>query len=127
MQRFTHIINISPGDIDELGHVNNVVYLRWVQEVAAAHWQSVSSDRLRTRYLWIVLRHEIDYRNPTFLSDMITGTTWVGSHHGARFERFVKLENQSGKVVAEAKTIWCMLDGTSMRPTRITDEVLALL
>jgi acyl-CoA thioester hydrolase len=58
---------------------------------------------------------------------MITGTTWVGSHHGARFERFVKLENQSGKVVAEAKTIWCMLDGTSMRPTRITDEVLALL
>ena len=124
---FQHPIDIFPSDIDELGHVNNVVYVRWVQEVAAAHWQSVSSDELRLRYLWVVLRHEIDYKSPAFLKDTITGSTWVGEHQGAKFERFVRLVNQDGKVVAEAKTLWCMLDGKSMRPTRITPEVLALL
>jgi acyl-CoA thioester hydrolase len=127
MQRFQHTIKILPADIDEMGHVNNVVYVRWVQEVAAAHWHSVATDALRSRYLWVVLRHEIDYRNPAFLTDTILGTTWVGIHNGAKFERFVTLQNQEGKAVAEAKTLWCMLDGLSMRPTRITGEVLALL
>ena len=127
MQRFQHTIKILPADIDELGHVNNVVYVRWVQEVAAAHWRDVATDALRSRYLWVVLRHEIDYRHPAFLTDTIIGTTWVGAHNGAKFERFVTLQNQEGKPVAEAKTLWCMLDGMSMRPTRITEEVLALL
>lgn len=127
MERFQHTITILPADIDVMGHVNNVVYIRWVQEVAAAHWQNFATVALRSRYLWVVLRHEIDYRNPAFLGDVITGTTWVGTHTGAKFERFVTLHNQNGKAVAEAKTWWCMLDGISLRPTRITDEVLKLL
>jgi acyl-CoA thioester hydrolase len=127
MQRFQHPIIVLPSDIDELGHVNNVVYVRWVQEVAAAHWLAVAPEALRSRYLWVVLRHEIDYCNPVFPGDQVTGTTWVSSCNGARSERLVMLENQHGKTVAEAKTFWCMLDGTTMRPTRITDEVTSLL
>lgn len=127
MKLFTHTIIILPEDIDHMGHVNNVVYVRWVQEVAAAHWQSVTSPETRLKFLWVVLRHEIDYKNPTFLSDTITGTTWVPSYQGARSERIVQLTNQDGKIVAEAKTLWCMLDSSSMRPTRITDEVISLL
>ena len=127
MLPFRHSINVLPSDIDEMGHVNNVVYVRWVQEVAAAHWASVASEELRSRYLWIVLRHEIDYKNPAFINNEIKGTTWVGEHYGARFERFVKLMNQGDKILAEAKTMWCMVDAKTMRPTRITDEVLALL
>ena len=125
--RFSHEIAVRNEDIDELGHVNNVVYVRWVQEVAAAHWQMVANQDLRSKYLWVVLRHEIDYKNQAFITDRVHGTTWVGEYHGARFERFVKLENQDGKLLSEAKTMWCMLDATTLRPTRITEEVLSLL
>lgn len=125
---FRHIITARAADIDELGHVNNVVYVRYVQEVAAEHWSQVASNELREKYLWVVLRHEIDYRHPAFLGDRIVGTTWVGEHHGARFERFVELTSEKDqKIIAEAKTIWCMLDAKTMRPVRITNDVLAVL
>jgi len=128
MNTFEHLIRVKADDIDELGHVNNVVYVRYVQDVAAAHWDKVAGHELKERYSWVVLRHEIDYKSPAFLNDEITGTTWVGEHHGARFERFVKLlRNKDQKVVAEAKTIWCMLDSTTMKPVRIGDDVLKIL
>jgi acyl-CoA thioester hydrolase len=125
---FQHHIEIVESDIDELGHVNNVVYLRWVQEVAARHWEVIANDDLRKNYKWVVLRHEIDYKNPAFLKDEVMGSTWVGDYNGARFERFVKLVSlNTGKVLAEAKTIWCMIDSSSGKPMRIPPEVLALL
>ena len=115
---FQHKIEISPADIDDLGHVNNVVYLRWVQEVAAAHWEYSAPSYLKSKYAWVVLRHEIDYKNPAFLSDDLTGLTWVGTHSGAKFDRFVKIQSQE-KVFAEAKTTWCLLDAKSFRPIQI--------
>jgi len=125
---FEHRIIASPHDIDELGHVNNVVYVRYIQEVAAAHWNTIASDALKSTYLWVVLRHEIDYKNPAFLNEEIIGTTWVGESHGARFERFVKLVRASDqKVLVESKTMWCLLDGKSMRPVRIGDDILSIL
>ena len=126
--RFEHRIKVENADIDELGHVNNVVYVRWVQEVAAAHWATVASEELRRRYKWVVLRHEIDYKAPAFLTDGLTGKTWVGDHHGARFERFVQIiRDKDAKVIVEAKTVWCMIDSESLRPQRIGPEVLELL
>ena len=123
---YQHKIEVSRDDIDELGHVNNVVYVRWVQEVAAAHWEYAAPAALKTKYAWVVLRHEIDYKNPAFLKDDITGYTWVGDHHGARFDRFVRIQCES-RVLAEAKTSWCLLDAKSLRPIRIPDEILGLL
>lgn len=123
---FAHSLAVVPADIDAMGHVNNVVYVRWVQEVAAAHWSHSASDALQARYAWVVLRHEIDYKNPAFLDDLITGLTWVGDYSGARFDRFVKLITNN-KVLAEAKTTWCLLDATSLRPIRIPEEIISLL
>jgi len=125
---FEHRLMVQADDIDELGHVNNVVYVRYIQEVAAAHWDTVASPELKSKYAWVVLRHEIDYRSPAFHNDELIGTTWVGEANGARFERFVKLVRAADqKVVAETKTIWCMLDAASMRPARIGPDVLAVL
>ena len=121
-------IIVGKEDIDNLGHVNNVVYVRWVQDVAAAHWQKVASSELLQKFAWVVLRHEIDYKNSAFLNDTAIGSTWVGQANGARFERFVKLVRKAdNKVLAEAKTMWCMLDARSMKPVRIGEEVLAVL
>ena len=123
---YQHKIEVTGDDIDELGHVNNVVYVRWVQDVAAAHWEHAAPTALKARYAWVVLRHEIDYKNPAFLKDDITGYTWVGEHHGAKFDRFARIQCES-KVLAEAKTSWCLLDAKSFRPIRIPDEILELL
>ena len=122
--KFSHRIKVLEHDIDELGHVNNVVYLRWVQEVAAAHWQAVAPDDMKQAYSWVVLRHEIDYHRPALLGHEVTGYTWVGEHHGAKIIRFVQLFRSSDEqLLAEAKTTWCLLDSNSMRPRRIGEAV----
>lgn len=122
---FPHQLTVQENDIDELGHVNNVVYLRYVQEVAAAHWEHVAPESIKKQYLWVVLRHEIDYFKPAYSGDELVGYTWIGEHSGAKIERFVSLYKVgSNKPLAEAKTTWCLLDAESMRPRRISDEVL---
>lgn len=123
---FRHQLKVQESDIDELGHVNNVVYLRYVQEVAAAHWEAKTPEAIKKSYLWVVLRHEIDYHKPAFAGEDLVGYTWVGEHTGPKIERFVSLYKEgSDKPLAEAKTTWCLLDAESMRPKRITEEVLA--
>ncbi|WP_026463423.1 acyl-CoA thioesterase [Adhaeribacter aquaticus] len=126
--KFKCRIQVLPEDIDQMGHVNNVVYLRWVQDVATAHWFHVASPELQKQYGWVILRHEIDYHRPAFLTDEIMGYTWVGEHQGAKFYRFVEIYNvKTEKLLASAKTTWCLLDGQTMRPKRIEADILALL
>jgi acyl-CoA thioester hydrolase len=126
--KFSHLIEVQAEDIDRMGHVNNVVYLRWVQEVATAHWNHSATENLKKLYLWVVLRHEIDYWRPAFLTDQIQGFTWVGEHQGAKFDRFVTLYRAgSDQLLASAKTTWCLLDAATMRPKRIDQDILAIL
>ena len=121
---FRHQLKVQESDIDEMGHVNNVIYLRWVQEVAQAHWES-APRHLRDQYAWVVLRHEIDYRHPALREDAVIGYTWIGTHSGAKVERFVSLYKASThKLLAESKTTWCLLDAGNHRPRRIDDELV---
>jgi acyl-CoA thioester hydrolase len=83
-------IQVNSADIDEMDHVNNVVYLQWVQQVATAHWLAMASPEIRDMYRWVVLRHEIDYFNPAFLGDKIIGLTWVSTATGAQSIRHVR-------------------------------------
>ncbi len=125
---FSLPIVVSKEHIDELGHVNNVVYVQWIQDIAAAHWNTLASVDTRKKYLWVVLRHEIDYLSAAFEGNTLTATTWVGESHGARSERFVQITHeQNGKLIAKAKTLWCLLDGVSMKPKRIDEEVIKIL
>lgn len=124
---FEYRLTVTETDIDELGHVNNVVYLRWVQEAAAAHWNHIASPPLNQRYAWVVVRHEIDYLQPAFLNDSIIAYTWVGEHAGAKSERYADICNAvTGKKLAAAKTVWCLLDAVSLRPRRIEEDILAV-
>lgn len=126
--KFTINISVHKNDIDEMGHVNNVVYVRWVQEVAAAHWASRAPLQLREKYMWVVLRHEIDYLSPAFEGDQLAVTTWVEDSKGPRFERYSEIINEkTEKILAKAKTTWCMLDSASMKPKRMDEEMVALL
>ena len=116
-------ITVSPRDIDNLGHVNNVVYLRWVQEVAEAHWNLLASPEQQKDLAWVVLRHEINYHKPAFLGDQVIARTWVGETAGFRSVRHVEIYNAKGTLLVTACTTWCLIDPASGRPKKITDEV----
>jgi len=120
-------VTVSDSDIDELDHVNNIVYLRWVQEAASAHWAVLSNAGINEKYVWVVLRHEIDYLQPALRNDTIMAHTWVGKNAGVKSERHTQLYNTvTGKKLAEAVTTWCLLDAVTMRPRRIEADILSL-
>jgi acyl-CoA thioester hydrolase len=113
-------------DIDMMGHVNNAVYVRWIQEVATAHWMAHAQPEWIADTLWIVTRHEIDYKRPAHLGDRLIGCTWVGHAQGARFDRYVHIiDQQSEQTLVEAKTTWAALDAQSRRLKRIPRSVIA--
>ena len=103
---FTQQKNPAPEDIDELGHVNNAVYVRWIQDIAVAHWYSVAPANLAQNVVWVVVRHEIDYRAPSHLGETLTLRTWVGdAPKGARYDRFVEIAGPDGKVRVRVKGV----------------------
>jgi len=122
---FELAIRIQPGDIDELGHVNNVVYLRWVQDVAVAHWRQLATAAQQTAIVWVVVRHEIDYRHAARPDDAVVARTWVGAASRSTFERHTELCRADGKLLARARTLWCPLDPSTHRPVEVDDDVRA--
>ena len=124
MSGFTMTFTAAPEDIDELGHVNNAVWVRWVQDIAVAHWQAVAPAEHQAAHVWVVTRHEIDYRGNLISGERVEAETWVGSPKGARFDRHVRF-TRDGRVLVEAVTVWALLDRASGRLLRIGPEVAA--
>jgi acyl-CoA thioester hydrolase len=122
---FSLTVAVAPDDIDELDHVNNTVYLRWVQDVATAHWRAVAPAADIARYVWVVTRHEIDYLRATLPGETVTLTTWVGTPKGARFDRHVLVSGADGTARARALTIWALIEAASGRVVRVPADVAA--
>lgn len=124
---FEITVAVQPADIDQQNHVNNTVYLRWVQEVATAHWESLAPAPARLAIGWVVLRHEIDYKTPASLADEIVLRTWVGQATRITFERFTEMRRASDhEPLAQARTLWVPVNSASAKPTRVPPEVRAL-
>ena len=125
--RFELRISVAPSDIDQLGHVSNIVYLRWVQEVAIAHWRVIASEETQTSLFWVVVRHEIDYKRQAFLTDEIIARTWVGEATRRTFERHTQILRVSDrKVLAQALTLWCPMDVKTGKPADVSPEVRSM-
>jgi acyl-CoA thioester hydrolase len=119
-------IAIEPADIDALGHVNNVTYIRWVQDVAVAHWKAASRAADQANLRWVVVRHEIDYKQAAYPGDAIVARTWVGTASRVRFERHTELLRASDRsLLAKALTVWCPIDARTGKPTGVSAEVRA--
>lgn len=117
---------VEPADLDERAHVNNVVYLRWVQDVATAHWRALASAESQADVAWVALRHEIDYLQPALLGDEVVVRTWVGTAEGLSFERHTEVARTTdGRLLARARTLWCPVDARTGRPRRVSAEVRA--
>ena len=122
---FSHSFTVSAADIDAQNHVNNVAYVRWIQEAAVAHWFSATDEEIRERLTWIVTRHEIDYKKPAFENEAITITTWVGEPTRVSWERFTEIRRGENLLV-RARSVWCLIDRETLKPTRITLELKEL-
>ena len=123
---FSRQITATAEDIDELGHVNNAVWVQWIQEVAVAHWEAGSDPAHHEAYFWVIVRHEIDYLRPAFAGDLLTARTWVGeAPKGARFDRHMEFTGADGKVRVRARTFWAIIDKAAGRPIRVPPEVVA--
>jgi acyl-CoA thioester hydrolase len=119
-------VKVQPADIDEQNHVNNTVYLRWVQDVATAHWRSLASAEAQSAVGWVVLRHEIDYRTPASLDDELILRTWVGAASRLKFERFTEIRRKiDNEVLSQARTLWVPIDVRTGKPTRVSADVRA--
>ena len=124
--RFNQTFTAQPADIDELGHVNNAVWIRWVQEIATAHWQADAAPEYLERFIWVVTRHEIDYRGNVGEGARVEGVTTIpGVPKGARFDRCVDFYGEEGKLLVAVRSTWAMLDKASGRLVRIRADVAA--
>ncbi len=119
-------VAVQPGDIDDQNHVNNTVYLRWVQDVATAHWKSLASAETQSAIGWVVLRHEIDYKTPACMGDDVILRTWVGAASRLKFERFTEVRRKiDSQLFAGARTLWVPIDARTGKPTRVSADVRA--
>ena len=117
---------VQPVEIDQQNHVNNTVYLRWVQDVATAHWKSLASAEAQSAIGWVVLRHEIDYKTAACLGDEVILRTWVGEASRLKFERFTEIRRKiDNQLLAQARTLWAPLDVGTGKPARVSADVRA--
>jgi acyl-CoA thioester hydrolase len=124
---FTQQITVPASSIDERGHVNNLAYLQWCVDAAEAHWTSKTSESLREKYVWYVINHNITYRASAFEAEVLELRTWVEISRGVRSERHYKIVRLlDQKTLVEGQTVWCLLNGKTLRPTKITDEISTL-
>jgi acyl-CoA thioester hydrolase len=113
-------------DIDAYEHVNNAVWVRWMEEVATAHWNLIAPAEHREAYAWLVTRHEIDYRGNIREGEQCEATTEIGkAPSGARFERRTTFRDLDGKLLVSAVTSWAMIDRKSGRLMRVPKDVAA--
>ena len=126
MTPFTRIFTAQPDDMDELGHVNNAVWVQWIQDMATSHWQAVAAPEHIAAYFWVVTRHEIDYRGNVGPGQSVTANTSIESEpKGAQFDRRVDFVDAAGKVIGRANTTWAMIDKATGRLVRVRPEVSA--
>jgi acyl-CoA thioester hydrolase len=116
-------VQVVPDDIDHMGHVNNAVYLKWVQDAVVRHWERLAPSDAVARHLWVALKHEITYRRPAFLDDAVIATVAVESAAGVRavFRTVIK---RGEEVLAEVSSVWCCLDAVTKRPARLARDVI---
>ena len=120
---YAHTISVDPRDIDHMGHVNNAVYLRWVQDAVTRYWETVAPAEAVARHLWVALKHEISYRRPAFLEDGLVAEVVAEGMQGAR-SQFTTFIRRGEELLADVRSSWCCLDSATLRPARLARDVV---
>ncbi len=117
---YEEILIVKEEDLDELDHVNNVRYVQWMEDIAKSHWEKKAPREVQDKYLWMVVRHEIDYKGQAFSGDELLVQTYVGEHTHVTSQRYVVIRNkETNKILIKALSTWCLLDSKTRKPARI--------
>ena len=122
---FEKTVTVSRDDLDELEHVNNVRYVQWIQDIAKEHWETRAPEEIKKEYFWVVIRHEIDYKQQAFLNEELLLQTFVGEQTHVTSTRHVVIKNkETDQTLIKAKSTWCLMGFESKKPVKITEEML---
>jgi acyl-CoA thioester hydrolase len=120
---FDYPIIVIKEDLDELNHVNNVVYISYLQEAAIAHWRSAVSQEVLDNVRWVVKKHEIEYFKPAFKNDELIVTTWVSEFTQISSLRHYEIK-RGNDILIKATTLWIALNAKTMKPSRVSKEII---
>src|SRR5512145_1783484 len=125
---YTKTIIISPTAIDENGHVNNVTYVQWMQDIAVEHYSSIGGIEAQgPDATWVVREHKIEYLLPAFAGEEIEIRTWVENIRRVRsLRKYEFVRKSDGKVLVRGETDWVFVDAKTGAPLPIPDEVSAV-
>ena len=119
---YEHNVKVAEADLDELNHVNNVVYFSYLQQAAMAHWYSSVPTEISESMRWVVKKHEIEYFKSAVFDDEIIVRTWVDNFSGVTSDRHYEIYKDDILLV-KARTLWVALDPISMRPKRVPTDL----
>jgi acyl-CoA thioester hydrolase len=124
---FRKTIIVKKDDLDELNHVNNVRYVQWIQDISKEHWMTSASESMREGVIWVVMHHDIRYKNSAQLGDVIQVGTYIEKSRGAVSVRIVEMRNaETDTLLVRSRTEWCLLNEKTLKPIRISEEVKRL-
>ena len=122
---YKKLIIVLPEHLDDINHVNNVVYVQWMQDIAGEHWNSVAKDKLKQELVWMIKRHEIDYFNQAFLGDELVMETWTGDFTNVTWKRHYEIIRPADdKKIISASSVWIPLDRKTQRLRRVDEEMV---
>ncbi len=123
---YRHNIEVTEDMVDANGHVNNVVYIQWMQDSATRHAKASGCSRATNNIgaTWVVRTHHVEYLRPAFARDALTVLTWVADFRKVRSLRKYKMIRSGDQVVlAKAETDWVFIDAKTGKPRVIPDAV----
>lgn len=118
-------IQVIQDDLDQNNHVNNIRYVKWVNDIAMSHWQTQASQSNLDHYFWVMLSHKIEYKHQILLGETVTLKTYVKSCEGLFSIRIVEIL-VGKKLCAYSETKWCFMNNKTLKPNRIPQEIIAL-
>ena len=128
LHKFEVYFASNQDDIDHNGHVNNVSYLKWTQQASMAFWEAIVPATHYPPILWVILRHEVDYKAPSFLGESIVAQSWWGAASRVRFERHTEFFRTSDrKLLAKVRSLFCPMDSLTQRPIVLPEELRSAL
>ncbi len=125
---YTKTIIVPQSVIDENGHVNNVAYVQWMQDIAVEHYASLGGIQVQgPNSTWVVREHKVEYLLPAFANEEIEIRTWIENFRRVRsLRKYEFVRKSDGKVLVKGETDWVFMDVKSGRPIAIPEEALSV-